>query len=243
MNDRVAPSSASPADPSPPPSWVEPVGAARACLLVLHGLDMTPAQLAPIVASLRLPALVALPCGPVERAGGLRSWWPVDDAQRARRLAGGPADLHESDPPGRAPARAAVHAAARALRARAPGLPLVVAGFSQGAMLALDVVFQDPPLAVDALSLWSASRMAFGQWMPALPRVRGVRVDLRHGRDDANIDIAAAMSLRDALVAGGADVRWAPFDGGHDIPLQAWVGLRRLVRELGSAPGETAGEV
>ena len=228
---------------STPPLWTEPVGPARAALLVLHGLDMTPAQLAPLIASLRLPALVALPCGPVERPDGRRSWWPVDDAQRARRLAGGPADLHRSDPPGREPARAIVHAAVRALRACAPGLPLVVAGFSQGAMLALDAVFQDPPLRVDALSLWSASRMAGDQWMPALPRVRGVRVELRHGRDDANIDIAAAQALRDALVAGGADVRWAPFDGGHDIPLQAWVGLRRLVREVRVAPEGAGGQV
>ena len=30
----------------------------------------------------------------------------------------------------------------------------------QGAMLALDCVFQEPPLAVDALALWSASRLS-----------------------------------------------------------------------------------
>ena len=218
--------------------WVEPDGAARVGMLVLHGLDMTPGQLAPIVARLRLPALVALPGGPVERTGARRAWWPVDDAQRARRLAGGAADLHASDPPGRERARTVVHAAVQALQARAPGLPLVVAGFSQGAMLALDCVFQDPPLRVSALALWSASRMAFDEWTPALRRLRGVRVDLLHGRGDANIGIAAAQSLRDALVAGDADVRWAAFDGGHEIPLQAWFGLRQLVRELGFPPGD-----
>ena len=236
MDDRHASSPGQPADALPPPTWVEPVGAARACVLVLHGLDMAPAQLAPFVSSLRLPALVALPCGPVERAGDLRAWWPVDDAQRARRLAGGAADLHASDPPGRERARAVLHAAALALRTRAPGLPLVVAGFSQGAMLALDGVLQEPPLAVDALALWSASRLAFERWTPALRRLRGVRVDLLHGRADANIALAAAQALRDALVEGGADVRWTPFDGGHEIPLQAWTGLRRLVRELPAAP-------
>ncbi len=237
MNDRDASASPSPSGPDPALAWIEPVGEARAGLLVLHGLDMAPAQLAPLLASLRLPALVGLLCGPVERAGGLRAWWPVDDARRARRLAAGASDLHAIDPPGREHARAAVHAAAQALRARVPGLPLVVAGFSQGAMLALDCVFQDPPLTVSALALWSASRLAFDDWKPALHRLRGVRVDLLHGSADANIGIAAARSLRDALLAGGADVRWAPFDGGHEIPLQAWVGLRRLVRELGYPPG------
>jgi len=220
-------------EPAYPPSvWVEPTGDAVAAVLLLHGLDMTPQQLAPIVASLQLPALVALPSGPVARPGGHRAWWPVDDAARAARLRSGPADLHASHPPGREPARAAVHACARALRGRAPGRPLVVAGFSQGAMLALDCVLQSPPLAVDALALWSASRLAFSEWTPALHRLRGLRVDLLHGQADANLDIAAARSLRNALAAEGADVRWSPFDGGHEIPLRAWVGLRRLVREL-----------
>jgi len=224
----------------PPIAWVEPHGTARAALMLLHGLDMAPAQLAPLLASLKLPALVALPRGPVERPGGLRAWWPVDDAARATRIAAGPSDLHDSHPPGRAPARDAVHAAARALRERAPGLPLVVAGFSQGAMLALDCVFQPPLLAVDALALWSASRLAFSEWRPALHRLRGVRVELLHGRADANFGVAAGRLLHDALAAEGADVRWATFDGGHEIPLQAWVSLRRLVRAVAaahSAPG------
>ena len=219
-------------DSCPPPAWIAPAGPARAVVLLLHGLDMTPAQLAPIVGSLKLPALVAIPSGPVERAGGHRAWWPVDDAVREARLQAGPADLHDSHPPGRERARDAVHASARALRDRAPGLPLVMAGFSQGAMLALDCVLQNPPLAVDALALWSASRLAFSEWAPAMHRLRGVRVDLVHGRADSNLGIAAAQSLRDALAAEDADVRWSPFDGGHEIALQAWVGLRRLVREV-----------
>jgi phospholipase/carboxylesterase len=215
--------------------WIEPVETPRALVLLLHGLDMAPAQLAGIATALKLPAWTALPAGPVERAGGLRAWWPVDDARRAARIAAGPADLHDSHPPGRERARRAVHAAAAELRVRAPGLPLVVAGFSQGAMLALDSVLQEPPLRVAALALWSASRLAFAEWAPAMHRLRGVRVELLHGRGDANLGLAAGQSLRDALVAEDADVRWSPFDGGHEIPLQAWVGLRRLVREVGGA--------
>jgi len=224
-------------DALPPIAWVEPHGGpARAALMLLHGLDMAPAQLAPLLASLKLPALVALPAGPVERPDGRHAWWPVDDAARAARIAAGPADLHASHPTGRAPARAAVHAAEGALRERAPGVPLVVAGFSQGAMLALDCVLQAPPLPVDALALWSASRLAFSEWAPALHRLRGVRVELLHGRADANVDVAAGRSLHDALAAEGADVRWATFDGGHEIPLQAWVALRRLVRDVAARP-------
>ena len=216
----------------PPLVWITPAEPPRASVLFLHGLDMAPTQLAALLGSLKLPALVAVPSGPVARADGGRAWWPVDDAARNARLAAGPSDLHGVHPPGRAPARDAVHAAARTLRARVPGAPLVVAGFSQGAMLALDGVFQDPPLRVDALALWSASRLAFAEWAPSLHRLRGVRVDMAHGNADANLALAAGESLRDALVAAGADLRWSSFDGGHEIPLRAWVGLRRLVREV-----------
>jgi phospholipase/carboxylesterase len=232
VNENEAPAARPDGDSCPPAIWIEPTGPARVAVLLLHGLDMTPAHLAPMVRSLKLPALVALPSGPVERPGGHRSWWPVDDAARDARLLAGPSDLHDTHPPGRDRARDAVHASARDLRERSPGLPMIVAGFSQGAMLALDCVFQSPPLAVDALALWSASRLAFSEWAPAMHRLRGVRVDLLHGRADANLGFAAAQSLRDALVAEDADVRWSPFEGGHEIPLQAWVGLRRLVREL-----------
>ena len=212
--------------------WVEPVVDARAAVIVLHGLDMDPARLAAIVRSLKLPALVALPAGPIEREGGGRSWWPVDDAAREARLRAGPADLHDSHPHGREHARGLVHAVAQSLRERAPGVPLLLAGFSQGAMLALDVVLQAPPLTVDALALWSGSRLAFAEWGPALHRLRGVPVDLVHGRDDANLGFDAGRSLHDALAAVGARVRWLPFDGGHEIPPQAWLALRRQVRAL-----------
>jgi phospholipase/carboxylesterase len=213
--------------------WLEPHGEPRAAVLLLHGLDMTPAALAPLLRSLKLPAWIALPAGPVARPGGHRAWWPVDDAARGARLARGPSDLHDSHPPGREHARSRVHEAARELRERAPGLPLVLAGFSQGAMLALDCLLQSPPLAVEALALWSASRLAFTEWMPTLHRLDGLPVQLVHGHGDANLGIDAAIALRDTLVAAGARVRWSPFDGGHEIPLSAWVGLRRLVRDLG----------
>jgi phospholipase/carboxylesterase len=212
--------------------WIAPHGQASAALLLLHGLDMTPAQLAPLLRSLKLPAWIALPAGPVCRAGGQRGWWPVDDAARRARLDNGPADLFDTYPTQREAARSAVHAVEQELRQRAPGVPLVVAGFSQGAMLALDCALQSPTLEIDALALWSASRLAFREWSPALHRLRGVPVHLVHGRGDANLSPAAGLALRDALLHAGAVVRWTSFDGGHEIPLQAWVGLRRMVREL-----------
>ena len=220
-----------------------PIGPARAAVLLLHGLDMGPATLAPFVRTLRLPAWVALPEGPLPRPGGGHAWWPVDDAARALRLASGPSDFAAMDPPGRASARVRVRQALAALRAQAgPDVPLAVAGFSQGAMLALDALLVDDggaPAAlrpgVDALMLWSASRLAFAHWAPNLARLAGLAVQQLHGRRDANLGLAAGEALRDALAGAGARVDWLAFDGGHEIPLAAWVGLRRWVRD-GAGP-------
>jgi len=216
---------------------VPPVGPARATVLLLHGLDMAPDTLAPMVRALRLPAWVLLPCGPLPRPGGGFGWWPVDDGARQARLAAGPGDFVQRDPPGRAPARERVAAAAHRLAGLDPALPLLLAGFSQGAMLALDALFLGPPLPpVAGLALWSGARLAFAQWQPQLHRVAGLAVHQVHGRADANLSLAAGEALRDALRGAGAALRWTAFDGGHEIALPAWVGLRRLVREVRPAP-------
>lgn len=228
----------------PPPATAAP----RAAVLLLHGLDMSPAMLAPLARALKLPAYVALPAGPVERPDGQRGWWPVDDARRAARLAAGPTDYVAADPPGRAVARVIVRRAAAVLRARAgPELPLVVAGFSQGGMLALDaLLMDDPPLEAgeadvespatayrpQMLALWSSSRIAFDAWRPSLSRVAGLDVQVVHGRQDANLGLHAGEALRDSLGEAGARVEWTAFEGGHEIPLTAWAGLRRWVRAV-----------
>lgn len=217
-------------------------------LLLLHGLDMHPQGLLPLVRAARLPAWVALPEGPVDRPGGGRSWWPVDDEARAARLASGPSDLAAADPPGREAARRRVREAAAALQAAGgPDLPLVVAGFSQGAMLALDTLLapdaeaETSPFSPAALVLWSASRQAFEHWRPRLPRLRGLPVWQRHGRHDANLSLAAGEALRDAMAGAGARVDWAVFEGGHEIPWTAWRALRRQLQSLGEAPADEGG--
>jgi phospholipase/carboxylesterase len=216
---------------------VPPAGTARAAVLLLHGLDMAPAALEPMVRALRLPAWVMLPAGPLPRPGGACGWWPVDDAARQASLARGPGDFASIDPPGRAPARGRVADAARQLAAIDPGLPLLLAGFSQGAMLVLDTLLLGPALPpVAGLALWSGARMAFDQWQPHMPALAGLAIHQVHGRADDNLSLAAGLALRDALRGAGARLRWTAFDGGHEIGLAAWVGLRRLVREVQPSP-------
>jgi phospholipase/carboxylesterase len=205
-------------------------------VVILHGRMMEAADLSPFAHSLGVPAYYLVPDAPLPAEPRGRTWWPVDTEARARSLANGPLDLHAMDPDGRAEARARL----AALCAVAGGRPLALAGFSQGGMLAMDYVLHTETRP-DALALLSSSRIALSDWTPRLPRLAELPVLVAHGRGDAQLSFAAGEALRDAAIAGSARVTWLPFDGGHEIPLVVWRGLRKLLHELvrARAPGTT----
>ena len=195
-------------------------------VVVLHGRDMAGADLAPFAHSLGVEACFVFPDAPLPAGPRGRTWWPVDAEARLRRLAAGPMDLSAMDPPGRAEARARLAALFEELGPRRR----VLAGFSQGGMLAMDYVLHGGH--VDALALLSSTRIAFADWLPRLARLRGLPVLVAHGRADSELSLAAGEGLRDAARDGGADVTWLPFDGGHEIPLPVWRALRRFLQRL-----------
>lgn len=207
------------------------IGAPDAAMvvIVLHGREMAGADLAPFGHSLGVPAQFVFPDAPVACAKG-HSWWPVDAEARLRRLSVGPMDLCEMDPPGRAEARERLDALLGQFHSR----QRVLVGFSQGGMLAMDYVLHGG--RVDGLALLSSTRIAFADWQPRLPCLAGLPILVAHGRTDAELAFAAGEGLRDAAMAGGAEVSWLPFDGGHEIPLVAWRALRLFLRRLGVDP-------
>jgi phospholipase/carboxylesterase len=206
--------------------------APRCQVLLLHGLTMLPQTLEPFAKVLEPQAVVRCPAGPVHYPDGSLSWWPVDLAKREATLALGPVDLAQRSPKERARARAALHEAALAARAEHPELPLVLAGFSQGGMLAVDYLLQHPDAQADALALMSASRIDLETWQPLLPRLADMPVWLTHGRADKDLAFSAGEGLRDMLHSAGAQVQWQAFDGGHELAMVVWRGLRRFVHGL-----------
>ena len=194
-------------------------------IVVLHGREMCGSDLAPFAHSLGLPAYFMFPDAPLPSPRG-RSWWPVDAEARLRRLGRGPMDLWAMDPPGRAGARDQLDALLRQFDSRRR----ILVGFSQGGMLAMDYVLHGG--RVDGLALLSSTRIAFADWQARLPCLAGLPVLVAHGRVDDELSFAAGEELRDAAIAGGADVTWLPFDGGHEIPLVVWRALRKFLRKL-----------
>lgn len=204
-------------------------------VVLLHGFAGDPGDLAPFARSLGVPGRFVFPRGFVDLAeAGLpgRGWWPSDGTGRASALASGvPRDLSDFEPDGLQLARRQLSDLLDSLSAEAPGAPLILGGFSQGAMLAFDLALQSArPLA--ALVQLSGARIAQRAWNPRLHTRRGTRAFISHGREDSDLSFAAADRFQQELLVAGWVVDFCPFDGGHGVPLVVLRGLKRFLRAL-----------
>ena len=170
------------------------------------------------------------PDGPV----GGRAWWRLDledHVPAGKQLP----DLAATHPPGLDEATARVRALMHRTR-RSPGGPLVLGGFSQGAMVASNLAFTtDEPIA--ALVILSGTPVDEAAWLRGLAKRRGLRVFISHGRADPTLPFAAADRLRKELAEAGLDVTWFPFDGVHEIPSAVVAALNQFLAPIvGSKP-------
>lgn len=95
--------------------------------------------------------------------------------------------------------------------------PIVLGGFSQGAMTAAEIAFQtDQDLA--GLILLSGTTVNEEAWAEHFAGRRSLPIFIAHGREDAVLPFAIMDRFQQRLKAFGSDVTWVPFDGGHEIP-------------------------
>lgn len=218
---------------------IETSSAPPVTVIMLHGYAMEPEELVPFVHSMGVPGRFLLPCAPKAAWPRGRAWWSVDTDARAAEQAAGARDLAFTDPPGRAEARRQLAEILLLERTRHPSRPCVLAGFSQGGMLACDTLLYED-VSVDGLALLSSSCIDFNGWYPRRAKLQGLKAMVAHGRHDADLAFAAGERLRDLLIDSGASIAWVPFDGGHQIPLPVWRALRRLIRSLAARPSDPA---
>ncbi len=140
-------------------------------------------------------------------------------------------DLSTAAPPELQSAREAL----LAVMAEAGGSPAryVLAGFSQGAMTALEVALH-LPIAPAALLLWSGTLLQADIWRAQLPKLAGVPVLQSHGRADPLLAYEAAERLQAMLQEAGCRCDFIGFDGGHEIPRRALERSAALLRGLGA---------
>ena len=205
-------------------------------LVLLHGYAMQPSDLAPFAHSIGIPAYFLLPQGPLSSPNGGHAWWEVDLEARESALSIGPRDLANDHPHGLGAARQQFGQFLAAVRAevkpgRTASRTIIIGGFSQGGMLALDWVLRGNQ-RIDGLALLSTSRVALGEWEPQRERLRNLPVFLSHGATDRDLAFAAGERLRDFLLESAVQLTWTPFEGGHEIPLVVWRGLRKFLAAL-----------
>ncbi len=194
-------------------------------VILLHGFGAPGDDLVALAEWIDAPAGTrwVFPAGPLPMPpiyGDARAWWMIDLERLERELSGGrPADRAAEVPEGLATARAAVlgmyDALARDHRRRDE--TTVLGGFSQGAMLSVDVALH-APIAPRALILMSGTLVAEAEWRPRAGALAGRRILQSHGTRDALLSFAGAEKLRDFLLESGAEVGFVPFPGGHEIP-------------------------
>ena len=204
-------------------------------IVLLHGFAGTPEDLEPFGHSMGVGARFVFPEGTADLSEfGLpgRGWWPSDGVARASATRDGvPRDLCDFEPTGLQRAHDAMSALLDELTREAAGAPLVLGGFSQGAMLAFDIALRSERPMLGLVQL-SGARIAQRLWNPLLAKRAGTRAFLSHGTADSDLAFSATEHFAADLRAAGWLVEFCPFDGGHEVPLVALRGLKRFLKSL-----------
>lgn len=109
--------------------------------------------------------------------------------------------------------------------------PIVLGGFSQGAMTSAEVAFQsDQELA--ALVLLGGTTVNEEAWAEHFAGRRHLPIFIAHGRQDGVLPFEIMERFQARLKAFGMNVTWYPFDGGHDIPLEVVDAVNAFLRQV-----------
>jgi phospholipase/carboxylesterase len=210
------------------------VGDGPLTVVLLHGFGAPGDDLVALAQYIGVPARFVFPEAPLE-LGGLygdsRAWWLLDLARLEQELSSGAVrDRRDEVPEGLDKVREQVLRFLEALEERYKLEPsqLVLGGFSQGAMLSLDVALHRE-VAPAALILMSGTLLAASVWAPRMTKLAGVPVFQSHGMHDQLLPFSIAELLRDQLRAAGANVEWCEFHGGHEIPPAVLDGVTKLL--------------
>jgi phospholipase/carboxylesterase len=196
-------------------------------VVMLHGFGAPGTDLVPLWRVLDVPkgTRFVFPAAPIDLSyaygmGDARAWWMIDMvALELARQRGEFRDFGKEVPEGLDQARAQVIELLDAVEERLapPEGQILLGGFSQGAMLSLDVALHDSrPLA--GLALFSTTLIAEAIWGPKMKARKGLPVLQSHGQADPLLPFAIAEKLREHMSAADMDVEFVPFRGAHEIP-------------------------
>jgi len=186
----------------------EALETARVAVVLFHGYGASATDLVPVADRLTLGKGVAFlhPEGVQKLQPRGRAWFQRDRRDFASGVEAAGGVIAE-------------------LAKRHPHLPIVLGGFSQGAMLTANLLVRAPS-QVKAAFIWSPAEL-----LPFPPPQDGLSfpVFLSHGRQDPILPFSGAEALRAQLTGLGVDVTWFPFDGTHTISLDVIENVNRFM--------------
>lgn len=233
----AASGAALPASPATKPLDVEMIGPMKPgelggqLVVLLHGWGARGDDLVPLARALARPgARFLVPAAPLSEPGGGRAWWHRDPETRPAYAASD--ELSEDHRPHAqvTASRQAVQALLRDAKQRYAPDSIALGGFSQGAMLSLDVALAADP-AVDRVAVLSGLLLAdslssLRAQPPSAPRPALL---VAHGSSDPVLPFRNAERIAGVLEPRGYRVTWVPFEGGHEIPPLVVARLREFL--------------
>jgi phospholipase/carboxylesterase len=181
-------------------------------VVLLHGYGASGDDLVSLAQSLPHPRTrYVVPAAPLALPGGGRAWWPLArplayDAEQELVV---PSALLTSS-------RRAVQGVLRTIRERYAPDTLCLLGFSQGAMLALDVAV-GPASGVARVAVLSGALPQETSRQLTKDRAPRPLVFVSHGRVDRVLRFSGAEHMVERLQSSGYSVSFSPFNGGHEI--------------------------
>lgn len=192
--------------------------------LLLHGYGADGHDLAPIAPM--LPGTVLVPSAEHSTPYGGRQWWGLEDQTRPAIAL----SATDAVAQGHLELEAAV-TRIHTLIDELPDGPVLLGGFSQGAMLALAAGLGHPRVGSIVAMSGALARDAAVTARTASPR----RVLVAHGRQDPTVPFEAGVAAAELLAEAGHEVEFVPFEGGHGIPPAVLEALVAEARRLTAA--------
>lgn len=198
-------------------------GDSQTTILIFHGYGADNNDLAPLSQAIKTNGSCrwVFPNGPLEVPIGPgwmgRAWFPIEmEALEKAMAAGTYREMADYRPQHLEVVRKKALQLVETLIDE-PG-DLVIGGFSQGAMLALDVALNmsSPPKGI---VLWSGTIVNQQEWGTNMAKLKSVPVYQSHGSTDPLLDPKAAQKLHELMKTSGLKAQFTGFQGGHEIPV------------------------
>ena len=194
-------------------------GTSKKNIILLHGYGANMQDLYPLSTMIDEKYNVYFPNGPMtlDPSGFSRAWFPIDEeALQAALMQGTHRDLREYFPPELDDRKTQLYAILDEL-----GLDIgntILGGFSQGAILATELMLQ-AQIAPKALLILSGAFIKKLEWSKLFINAKGLPIFQSHGTLDHLLAFQHAKELDNELTAAGAKLEFHEFQGSHEIPM------------------------